>query len=111
MSISRNSKGRIRTYQKIASVRPLPENNKIGIMVGCGNCATFRVFIISETLKDIIGKISAGYVIETECEKCGHLISATIAWVSDVPNFSYRPLDGRMIHEKPIIVTDANGLR
>ncbi len=101
----------IRTYQKTSEEHPKPECKNLGIMVGCGNCAAVRIFKIDTALKLLKNRYSAGFIIETECEECGHLIAATIAWIdASKPGYTYRKMPFSAT-EEVVTVSDENGLR
>lgn len=98
------------TFQKTSLALPSSENRNLGLMVGCGNCATIRVFKVDEGLRALKEKATAGFLIETKCEKCGHLIMVSIAWINGKPGYSHRKLPfwpGDNVET----VSDENGLR
>lgn len=98
---------KIKTYQKASTAVPDSKNRNLGIMIGCGNCAAIRVFKIDATLEEVENRQSAGFVIETECEECGHLISAAIGWINaQKPRYSYRKMELSLT----LLVSDENGL-
>jgi len=101
----------IRTYQKTSEEHPKPECKNLAIMVGCGNCSAIRVFKIDSALELMKNRFSAGFIIETECEVCGHLIAATIAWIDATkPGYTYRKMPFSAT-EQVVTVSDENGLR
>ncbi|GAH24583.1 unnamed protein product, partial [marine sediment metagenome] len=78
---------------------------------GCGNCAAVRTFRIDAALELLQKRYSAGFIIETECEECGNLISATIAWINArEAGYTYRKMPFSAT-EQVAIVSDENGLR
>lgn len=82
-----------KTFQKTSYTSPHPMNCNLGLMIGCGNCATIRVFKIDESLKELSVRKTPGFLIETECEKCGHYIAVSLAWMNArEPGYSYRKL-------------------
>ena len=100
----------IRTYQKTSEEHPNPECRNLAIMVGCGNCLAIRVLKIGSALELLRNRHSAGFIIETECEECGHLIAATIAWIDATkPGYTYRRLP--FSAEEVITVSDEDGLK
>lgn len=98
---------KIKTCQKASTAAPDPEKGNVGIMIGCGNCAAIRVFKIDAALEEVINRQSAGFVIETECEECGHLIAAAIGWINaQKPRYSHRKMELSLT----FLVSDENGL-
>jgi len=99
-----------KTFQKTSLAPPDPANRNLGLMIGCGNCRTIRVFKIDENLKTLTTRKTAGFLIEPECEKCGHYIAATIAWINArKPGYSYRKLPF-WPGDNVIVASDENGL-
>jgi len=100
-----------KTFQKTSEEHPKPECKNLGIMIGCGNCPAVRIFKIDTALELLKRRYSAGFIIETECEECGHLISATIAWIDATkPGYTYRKLPFSAT-EQVATVADDNGLK
>jgi len=100
-----------KTFQKTFEEHPEPECKNLGIMIACGNCAAVRTFKIDTALELLKKRYSAGFIIETECEECGHLISATIAWIdARKPGYTYRKMPFSAT-ELMATVADDNGLR
>ena len=98
------------TRQKLSVALPKEHNKDIGLMIGCGNCPAIRVFKIGRHLKMIQNRESAGMIIETECEKCGHLIAVTIGWIDATKTgYSYRKMDGTIVNKANVVI-DKNGL-
>ena len=101
----------IKTRQKTSEEHPKPECRNLAIMVGCGNCAAIRTFKIDSALELLKNRYSAGFIIETQCEKCGHLIATTIAWIdARKPGYTYRKLPFSAT-EQVITISDENGLK
>jgi len=98
------------TFQKTSLVPPDSTNRNLGLMIGCGNCKTMRMFKIDEVLKVLEERKTAGFLIETECEECGHYIAATIAWIDTKPGYSYRKLPF-WPGDNVLTTSDENGLR
>ncbi len=98
------------TFQKTSLTPPRPMNRNLGLMVGCGNCGTLRMFKIDDALEALKERKTAGFLIETKCEKCGHYIAATIAWINLKPGFSYRKLPF-WPGDNVMIQSDENGLK
>jgi len=100
-----------KTFQKTSEEHPEPECRNLGIMIACVNCPAVRIFKIDSALELLKSRCSAGFIIETECEECGHLISATIAWIDATKRgYTYRKLPFSAI-EQVTTVADDNGLR
>jgi len=100
-----------KTRQKTSGEHPGPECRNLGIMVACGNCSAVRIFKVDTALELLRNRYTAGFIIETECEECGHLIAATIAWIDATkPGYSYRKLPFSAT-EQVVTVSDNNGLR
>lgn len=98
---------KIKTYQKASTAAPDSENHDVGIMIGCGNCAAIRVFKIDAALEEVMDRQSAGFVIETECEECGHLIAIAIGWINARKSrYSFRKMELSLTH----VVSDESGL-
>ena len=98
------------TRQKLSVVSPKVQNQNMGLMIGCGNCPAIRIFKIDQNLEEIQRRRSAGMIIETECEKCGHLIAITIGWINaNEKGYSYRQMDGVIVHEANVVI-DESGL-
>lgn len=96
-----------KTYQKTSTIAPSPGNRNVGIMIGCGNCPAIRTFKIDAALKAVLDRQSEGFVIETKCEECGHLIAAAVGWMdANKPGYSYRKMELALTE----IVSDENGL-
>lgn len=101
----------IKTHQKTSEEHPKPECKNLGILVGCGNCPAVRTFKIDSALELLKNRYSAGFIIETECEECGHLIAVTIAWIDATkPGYTYRKLPFSAT-EQVVTVSDDNGLK
>ena len=71
-----------KTFQKTSEEHPKPECRNLGIMVACVNCPAVRIFKIDSALELLKKRYSAGFIIETKCEECGHLIAVTVAWIN-----------------------------
>ena len=100
-----------KTFQKTSQAKPKPECRNLAIMVGCGNCSAVRIFKVDTALELLRNRYTAGFIIETECEECGHLIAATIAWIDGTkPGYSYRKMPFSAT-EQVVTVSDENGLR
>lgn len=100
-----------RTFQKISEEHPKPECRNLGIMIGCGICSAVRIFKIDSALELLQKRYSAGFIIETECEECGSLLSAAIAWIDATkPSYTYKKLSFSAT-EQVVTVADNNGLR
>ena len=98
---------KIKTHQKTSTAVPDSENRNVGIMIGCGNCAAIRVFKIDAALEEVMNRQSAGFVIETECEECGHLIAIAIGWINaQKSRYSFRKMELSLTH----VVSDEGGL-
>lgn len=99
-----------KTFQKTSEAKPEPKCKNLAIMIGCGNCSAIRTFKIDTALELLEKRYSAGFIIETQCEECGHLISATIAWIDATkPGYTYRKMP--FSTEQITTVADDNGLR
>jgi len=100
-----------KTFQKTSEEHPEPECKNLGIMIACVNCPAVRIFKIDSVLELLQKRYSAGFIIETTCEECGHLISATIAWIDATKRgYTYRKMPFSAT-EQVTTVADDNGLR
>lgn len=101
---------KVKTQQITSVALPSQKNRDIGLMVGCVNCCTARVFKVNEVLKLLMNRKSAGHMIGTQCEKCGHLISVGVFWIdAQKPGYSHRKIE--FSHEENVqIVSDESGL-
>lgn len=100
----------MRTFQKTSEAKPEPECRSLGIMIGCAKCLAVRTFKIDTALELLKSRYSAGFIIETECEECGHLIAATIAWIDGKSGYSYKKMPFSAT-ELVLTVHDNMGLR
>lgn len=101
----------IKTYQKASTLPPVEKDKNIGILIGCANCSVARVFNITNTLKEIEDRRSSNFLIETVCEKCGHLIGVAIGWIdASKEGYSYRKMSLPPAEFMTNVVDD-NGLR
>lgn len=101
----------IRTYQRTSTIAPQGGNRNLGLMVACGNCPAARIFKIDAVFEALKNRETAGFIIETECEKCGHLIAVTIGWIDvEKPGYSYRKMEFSP-EESVVTVSDENGLK
>ena len=101
----------IKTRQKTSEEHPKPECRNLGIMVACVNCPAVRTFKIDSALELLKSRYSAGFIIETECEVCGHLIAVTIAWIDATKaGYTYRKLPFSAT-KQVITISDDMGLK
>lgn len=100
-----------KTFQKTSKEKPKPECKNLAIMIACVNCPAVRIFKIDSAVESLRNRETAGFIIETKCEECGHLISATIAWIDATkPGYSYRKLPFSAT-KQVVTVADDNGLK
>lgn len=98
----------MRTAQIISQSKPSSKENVFSFGVYCDNCGTGRVFRIQETIRLLTTRFTRLFTVKTECEKCGHKISASIGWIPDRKNYSYN--DQKAMNEHNLNIEDDNGL-
>ena len=98
----------MKTTQIISQSKPIEKENILSFGIYCDNCGTGRIFRIQQTLRLITTRFTRLFMVKTECEKCGHKISASIGWIPDKMGFAYK--DQKAQKEKYLNIEDDNGL-
>ena len=101
----------MRSKQRTAELPPANNETRQGLMLGCGNCGSFRVFKVQDNMGLVGSRKASGFLIQTECENCQHKIAAWLGWIDDAAaGYSYRAVN-RAVLEPGTTVEDENGLK